>query len=374
MKELFISCLPGLEPVLGKELTELGYSFTEGFGGLYVPFIDMAQVYRLNLELRTASRVLLPLHSFRCRDKVDLYKGATKVEWERYFEKMPTFAIDPVVHHKNLINSLYCAQVVKDAICDRCNTTFGQRPSVDREAPEVSLHLFIFNEQATISFDTSGLPLHIRGYRLEAGKAPLRESLAAALLLLMGYTGEEYLLDPCCGSGTFLIEAALIASKTAPGLLRGRFGIFSHPEFSNKIWQQVRRDVESKRIGIAEGHIAGIEANPRVVEIAKTAAAKALLNREITIIEGDFRNVEAPFTPNFVIANPPYGVRLPGANDRLLYKELGDFLKRKTLKPARGAIFTGNLELAKCIGLHAKKRHVINNGGIDCRLLEYDLY
>jgi putative N6-adenine-specific DNA methylase len=372
---LFVSCLPGLEDVLGQEIASLGYTHRKSKGGLYVPFQNMEQIYRLNLELRTASRVLLPLHQFPCKDKNDLYRGAMKVDWVRYFKHFPTFAIDPVVHHENLTNSLFCAQLVKDAICDTLNARFHRRPDVDTKNPELSLHLFIFNDQATISFDTSGLPLHARGYRLEAGIAPLRESLAAALLLISGYSANDFLVDPCCGSGTLLIEAALIATNTAPGLLRSYFGFFAHPEFSEADWNKLCNEARKRQIPLAKGRIAGIEADSKAVHAAKKAIDRANLSDAIEIILGDFRDVEPPFEPSFIIANPPYGVRLQATDDLCqLYQDLGDFLKSKAKKPARGAIITCNLELAKCIGLRPKKRHVISNGGIEGRLLEYDLY
>lgn len=375
MQNLFVSCLPGLEAIVGQEIAALGYTFEIGKGGVYVPFQDMRQIYRLNLELRCASRVLAPLAHFSCKDKKELYAGAMKVDWKRYFKAFPTFAIDPVVHHKLLTNSLYAAQVVKDAICDTLNAAFGKRPDVDTKNPELSLHLFIFADRATISFDTSGQPLHARGYRLEAGRAPLRESLGAGLLLLSGYTGKELLVDPCCGSATLLIEAALIASNTAPGLLRPSFGFFSHPDFSLGAWQQVCEEAKKRVRPLEKGRIVGIDSNSKVLSTAKMAIENAHFSHAIQLILGDFQHVALPFEPTFVIANPPYGVRLEATDDlAALYQELGSFLKHKTKKPARGAIFTGNLELAKCIGLRTTKRHVISNGGIDCRLMEYDLY
>ena len=178
-KDLFISCLPGLEEVLGQEVSKLGYGNFKGRAGVFVPFTGFDQIYRLNLYLRTASRVLLPFAHFKCRDKADLYKGALAVNWQPYFEKMPTFAIDSFVLHNSLTNSLFAAQVVKDAICDQLKGKNGFRPSVDTSHPEIGLHLYIVDNMATISFDTSNPPLHQRGYRVEGGMAPLRENLAA---------------------------------------------------------------------------------------------------------------------------------------------------------------------------------------------------
>lgn len=374
-QNLFISCLPGLEEVLGGELEALGYRFTTGRAGVFTPYEGMDQVYRLNLHLRTASRVLLPLISFRCRDKIDLYKGALSFDWKPWFKGLPTFAIDPFVMSKTLTNSFYAAQVVKDAICDQLREAFGARPSIDSSNPEVGLHLYIFGNQATISFDTSNPPLHQRGYRVEGGIAPLRENLAASLLLLSGYSAEDTLIDPCCGAGTFLIEAAMIASRTPPGINRPFFGFFRHPEFSKEKWQAVKDEAVKNIIPLEQGKFFGIEKSPKAFAILKQTIHKAKFDRWITAANGDFCTQSLPFEPSFVIANPPYGVRLQEIEDlKPLYGHLGDFLKCKTKKPAKGAIFTGSNDLAKCVGLKTSRRHVLSNGGIECRLLTYELY
>lgn len=373
---LFISCIQGLEDVLASELAALGYSCEKARAGVYVPFKDFNQIYELNFALRCASRVLLPLHKFVCKNKEDLYKEASQIDWRPFFKKnLPTFAIDSVVHHnKSLTNSLFAAQVLKDAICDQIKSAFGARPSVDTQDPQVSIHLFILENEATISFDTSGVPLHVRGYRLEGGKAPLRESLAAALLYLAGFKEDDFVVDPCCGSATILIEAALMASHTAPGLFRGNFGHFSHPEFSEDEFRKVRSSIAKKKRKI-EKRFFGIEKHKFAASNAQKTIRRVHLEGVVEVVEGDFRSQTLPFEPNFVLTNPPYGVRLETTEAlQDLYSDLGRFLKEKTKKPARGAILTGNLELAKCIGLKTSKRHIVNNGGIECRLLEYDLY
>ncbi len=373
---LFISCMPGLEPILCQELARLGFAGDPDRAGVHVSIAEFKDIYKLNLELRTASRVLLPLLQFECHDKKELYENALEINWDPYFAGNPTFAIDAVVHHNPAItNSLFAAQTVKDAICDQLKKRSGVRPSVDLKDPKVCLHLFIQANRAQISFDTSGMPLHMRGYRMDTGEAPLRQSLAAALLLMLGYTGSEQLVDPCCGTATFLIEAALIASNTAPGLLRPWFGFFSHPEFSEELFRKVKNECLKKKKPLERGQILGIERNPKVVSIAKKAIGRAHFEKVIEVVEGNFQTCPLAFEPDFVIANPPYGMRLEATDSlRQMYQDLGDFLKKRTKKPARAGILTGNLELAKCIGLKTTKRHIVSNGGIDCRLLEYDVY
>ncbi len=350
--DLFISCLPGLEEVLGKEVQSLGYGYVKGRAGIFVPFHDMTQVYRLNLNLRTASRVLLPLAEFRCRDKNDLYKGSSTIDWHLYFKDMPTFAIDSFVMHNTLTNSLYAAQIVKDAICDQLKTKTGSRPSVDTSRPELGLHLYIVENTATISFDTSNPPLHQRGYRIDGGQAPLRENLAASLLLLAGYTAQDTIIDPCCGSGTFLIEAAMIASNTASGINRPSFGFFRHPNFSKDEWEALKQDAINKQVRLEQGKFFGIEESVKAYSILKRAIHQSKFDRWIAVSNGDFRSMSLPFEPSFVIANPPYGIRLNEVEELAgLYADLGDFLKQKTKKPSKGAIFTGSLDLAKSVGL-----------------------
>lgn len=374
-KNLFISCQPGLEEVLGSEVQALGFSFTPGRAGVFVPYQGMDQVYRLNLHLRTASRVLLPIASFACHNKEELYKGASKVNWYPYFKGMPTFAIDVFALHAELTNSLYCAQLVKDAICDQLKAQMGTRPSVDTKDPQLGLHLYIVQNVATISFDTSNPPLHARGYRQEGGVAPIRENLAAALLLLSGYKADDILLDPCCGSGTLLIEAAMIASKTPPGLHRPSFGFFRHPEFNEDEWQECKNRAMKEIVPLEKGKLFGIEESVKAFQILKRAIHRSRFDRWIDVMNQDFRHAVLKQEPTFIITNPPYGERLSEIQAlEKLYEDLGDFMKQKAKKPATGAIFTGNLDLAKAVGLRTQKRHVLSNGGIDCRLLVYSLY
>ncbi len=375
-KELFISCIVGIEEVLVQELLTLGFSSKVSHGGVYVPYTSLEEVYLLNLSLRTASRILLPLRQFSCDDKEDLYKEASSIDWASYLKDFPTFAIDVTGKHGAFTNSLFAAMVVKDAVCDVMRKRFGRRPSVDTKFPEVRFHLFLEEGKATIGFDTSGAPLHERGYRFEGGKAPLRESLAAALLSLSGFQGKETVVDPCCGSATLLIEAAMMATHTAPGLFRKHFGFMKHPKFSLPRFEECIASIRKKKVP-TQARFYGIELCKKTVGLANKAIQKAGMQDLITILEGDFQTQELPVTPNFVICNPPYGIRLSAKESvqlETLYQDLGDFMKQKTEKPAKGAIFTGSLDLAKKVGLRTSKRHIVNNGGIECRLLEYDLY
>jgi len=378
---LFVSCGPGLEELLSEELAELGIGDTyKGFCGVYVRGCPsktlMETIYTINYCSRIAARVLLPLQQFRCYDEKSLYRGADQIEWKHFFRRGQTFAIDANVNHPRLRNSHFCAQLMKDAICDQLRKVTGTRPSVDVKNPDIQLNLFIHKDEGIISFDTSGAPLHKRGYRQDAGEAPLQESVAAALLRLAGYQGNEIMIDPCCGSGTLLIEAALIASKTPPGFLRKQWGFFHHPDFNHDDWLKVKNEADSHKMALPAKSFIGCEIDSNVARLCRANLRAAGGLEAVEIYRTDFAEFEPSSPPNFLMTNPPHGKRLMSDDSglRALYRKLGDFMKRKMAKPSRGFVFTGNLALTKEVGLAAKRRHVVNNSGVDSRLLEFDLF
>lgn len=376
INHLFITCGEGLEPLLIQELAELGFNdVREGFRGVYVFDKSFNAIFRINYCSRIAGRVLLPLTQFRCFDQKGLYRGASEVDWLKFIPKGKNFAIDANVSHRQLRNSLFAAQVVKDAICDQFRDKTGNRPSINVQKPDVQLNLFIHNDQAVISVDTSGTPLHKRGYRLDAGEAPLQESLAAALLRLAKYTADDILLDPCCGSGTLLIEAALIASRTAPGYLRQKWAFMLLPQFSFDEWVKVKSEVDDLRQPIPKNHLFGLEINKNTARICQGNLRAAGFLKDVLVKQADFREFKPEILPNVIITNPPHGKRLDSVEGLIpLYRSLGDFMKHEVAKPARGFVFTANTPLVKEIGLSANRRHVLSNSGVDSRLLEFDLY
>jgi len=373
--EIFATCLAGLEPLLAQELRDLGFSNPiEQFRGVSL-LTDMTGVYRINYLSHLAGRVLIPIAHFRCDDKRDLYHEASKIDWIRYIPPKKTFAIDCNGKHPDLRNTLFASQVLKDAICDTFNKRTGSRPSIDTAFPDVQLNLFLTNRGATIGFDSSCVPLFKRGYRRETVEAPIQESLAAAILKIAGYTGEEILLDPCCGSGTFLIEAAYLATKTPPGLLRDVWGFVHYPDYKEGEWQKVKNDANLARIPLAAGKITGVEANKEAARICRANLRASGFHQQIQVFHEDFISYEPKRQPNLVICNPPHGRRLGDTEGLIsLYRSLGDFFKQQCTKPAKAFIFTGNLDLSKEVGLKPKKRHEMFVGGVDCRLLEYDIY
>lgn len=378
--DLFVTCSQGVEPLLIEELSELGIAASHGFRGVYVKEWTLETVYRINYLSRIASRVLFPIARFACRGREDLYHEIMKIDWGRAFitngDISKTFAIDAnVSSNEEMRHSLYASQIVKDAICDQLRNKVNKRPNVDVKDPDIQLNLFISNDWAVISFDTSGKPLHQRGYRQEAVEAPIRENLAAALLRLAKLREDDIVFDPCCGSGTFLIEAAMILSKTPAGYFRKEWGFFHMPSFDEKLWWSVKEKADQQIVPLPAGKVFGVDIIKNAVHVSRVNIRAAGLHRFISVDCADFREYEPPVEPTFMIANPPWGIRLDEVS-RLapLYRSLGDFMKRYMQKPARGFILTGSPELAKEVGLAADRRHVVYNGGIESRLLEFEIY
>jgi len=364
---LFVTCGTGIESLLVEELTELGVKgLQSGFRGVYVGVWDWSTLYKINYASRLAVRVLLPMRNFRCYDANSLYHQAMKIDWASLIKPNQTFAIDANVHHRALRNSLYAAQVVKDGICDQIREKRGSRPSVDVQNPDVQVNLFVHDDNATISFDTSGVPLHKRGYRITGTEAPMQETLAAAILRLTGYTSDEILFDPCCGSGTLLIEAALIATKTPSGYLRQRWGFMNHPSFNQMEWLRVRNELDQNRIPLAPKRIFGIDLGRETVRVCKCNLKAAGFQREIEVTQADLRDYTPTIVPTLIVANPPYGKRLEEPNLHPLYRGLGDLIQRCH---ARGAVLTNSESLANEIGLEIKQHYALNNGGIDTYLV-----
>lgn len=373
---LFISCTSGFESVLQKELQDLSYTGKIAQGGVSVSDASLYDAMFLNMHLRTASRVLLRLSEISVPSKNSLYKMAYDYDWKPFFQSMPTFAITvPFMEHPDFTNSMYISQLIKDGICDRLRKETGQRPSVDKNAPQMQFHVVVTEDVATIYFDTSNIPLFKRGYRVEQSEAPLKETVAAAILYLASYDKQKILCDPCAGSGTFLIEAALMAANCAPGIFRSEYGFMSHPEYDAEAFFKIKEDAQNRIVPIEPSHIFGIEKESSAYRKALRSIVKTGFIDSIQIIQGDFRKITPPVPPNCIITNPPFGIRLGNPEQhKKLYEELGDFLKRKTKKPATAAVLTSSLELAQAIRLKPKQKTPLFHGGLKCFLWQFDMY
>lgn len=372
---LVATCARGLEGVLAEELRTIGVSAVApdrgsvGFSG------DLRTVYEVNLRIRTAMRILVPLVKGAVGSRKDLYDLAASVAWEEVFKEGQTLAVEVVGKHREFRNTTFAGQVVKDAVVDRLRSKYGgRRPDVDRDDPDIRLHLRLVERgPVTLSLDSSGAPLSHRGYRPRGGPAPLAETLAAGILLLAGYDGSEPLLDPMCGTGTFVVEAALIATNTPPGLHR-EFAFERWKVHQLLIFEEVTRDA-------SHGHreapqpIVGRDRAARSVRATENNLKAAWMEKWVELEQRDALDLRLPWeSGGVIVANPPYGKRV-GDVEKLfgLYRRFGDSLK----KQATGAtawILAGEPRLAKSIGLKPARRIPLWNGPIECRLLNFEMY
>jgi putative N6-adenine-specific DNA methylase len=378
MSKYFVTCARGVEEVAEKEIMELGAVRTERVpGGLYFEG-DQDILYRAHLWLRTGNRILLPLRTFPCRTPEDLYENLAKFRWETFLKGKLTFAVECTLSGRlspQLSHSHYAKLKAKDAIVDRLREKTGSRPDVNAEDPDLRVVLYIRDGVCTLNMDATGVSLHERGYRSGAAAAPLKESLAAAILRLAGWDGVTPLVDPFCGSGTFLAEAALIATETAPGLLRPRFLFMNWPDFYAPRWENCVAEAEGKRKPLPANFLFGRDQDNEAVKQSRQAL-KALGFAGVKVEKQSFENFQRPegVEKGFLIANPPYGDRL-GEEEKLkpLYKLMGDTFKHQ-LKGWKAGIFTGSAPLAKSVGLKSSRKFPLWNGPIECRLLTYEMY
>ena len=363
----------GAEELAGAELGALGISDTKpGKGGVAFS-TDRAGLYRANLWLRTASRVLVQVAIFPCSSPDELYAGVHAIAWQELITPDMTLAVDCSLRDSVLTHSGFVALKTKDAVVDRIRESCGRRPNVDTTSPDVRINVHLHKNVCTISLDSSGDSLDRRGYRLERNEAPLRETLAAAVVALTGWDGSIPLADPMCGSGTIPVEAALMAAHIPPGLQR-EFGFQHWLDFDDGLWDRICAEAEGGIRSLPVGLITGYDLDSRALLLAGRNASKAGLEGQIHFFHAALEEFRPEGDKGVVILNPPYGKRMGEDDDlRELYCQIGDVMK-KYCRGWTGYVLTGNLELAKYIGLKASRRYVLFNGAIECRLLKYDLY
>ncbi|MCR5049479.1 MAG: RNA methyltransferase [Paludibacteraceae bacterium] len=375
----------GLEEVLAQELTELGANDVQ-IERRAVSFVgDKALMYRANLCLRTASRVLVPIAQFGGekgkRQKITkpedwLYEEAKKVEWSRYMTAETTFSIDATVYGETFRNSRFVTYRVKDAIADYWMEKSNKRPNVRVTEPELYINVYIANEQVTISLDSSGESLHKRGYRVANTEAPINEALAAGMLLIAGWKGQCDFYDPMCGSGTLPIEAALIARNIAPGIFRKSFAFEKWPDFDADLWSDIYNDDSKERD--FKHKIYGSDASYYAVQQAAKNIKSAGVGRDIELRQIRLEEINGehltPCEKRLVMINPPYGERLASNKDmEVLYGKMGTALKHQ-FAGATAWIISSNAEAMKCIGLKPTKKMRLLNGELDCQFNRYDLF
>jgi len=374
MERYFATVARGLEAVAAEELRNLGATAPQpGFCG--VAFTgDRELLYRTNLWARLPFRILVQVADFPCRDAEDLYAGVQDIDWEAYLQPELTLAVAATGKTKRLNHTHFTALQVKNAIVDQQRDRFHHRSDVDTQQPDVQINVHLHRDRATVSLDSSGSSLHRRGYRPAVGKAPLKESLAAALVYLSGWQPQQAFCDPLCGSGTLPIEAALLGLNRAPGLFRDRFGFETWPDFDAQLWQRLRNQAQAEQKESLAAPIVGCDRDANVVAQARTNAQNSQVASQITLRTSELATVEAPADSGILLCNPPYGERL-GRDEDLgaFYRLLGDVLKQR-FKGWTAFVLSGNKSLARSIGLKSSQRIPVWNGNLPCQLMKYELY
>lgn len=366
------STLQGLEEVLASELRSIGGNDVR-VGKRAVFFTaDKDLVYKANLRLRTALRLLKPIKRFRAEDEDVLYNQVKSIAWDELFDLDKTFLIRTTTSGPVFTHSHYVALKCKDAIADFFRDKYGKRPSVDSREPDIVIHVKIWNDDVTISLDSSGDPLNKRGYRQREALAPLNECLAAGMLLIAGYDGKTDFIDAMCGSGTLCIEAAMIAHRIAPGLMRDNFAFMHWKDFDEELFDIIR-EATVNRLREESINVVGMDTDFYALDLARKAAKDAGLEDAIDFRIGNFFKEEPPKPPAILVMNPPYDERIKVDDIEKLYSEIGDRLKEAY--PGRKAwILSGHIEAMKRIGLRTFDTHHLMNGKIPCRFSGYKLY
>ncbi len=369
--ELIAKTFMGLEPVLAKELAQLGASDVQ-VGRRIVSFMgDKELMYRANFQLHTAIRILKPIKHFKALSADDVYDGVKDIDWSEYIGLEKTFAVDSVVFSEEFRHSKFVAYKVKDAIVDQFRERTGKRPNISISNPDIRLHIHIAEDQCTLCLDSSGESLHRRGYRQESVEAPLNEVLAAGMILMTGWQGDCDFIDPMCGSGTLLIEAALIAHNMAPGLFRKEYAFEKWPDFDADLFDKIYNDDSQERE--FHHHIYGYDIDIKAVNTARLNAKAAGLTSDITVEEQDFKDFVKPREKSIIVCNPPYGERISTPDLLGTYKMIGERLKHQ---------FTGNdawilsyrEECFEQIGLKPSIKIPLFNGSLECEFRKYQMF
>ena len=369
--ELIAKTFMGLEPVLAKELTELGANNVQ-IGRRMVSFTgDKEMMYRANFQLHTAIRILKPIKHFKAGSAEDVYNAVKNLPWETIIGEGKTFSVDSVVYSEEFRNSRFVTYKVKDAIVDYFREKTGDRPNISVSNPDIRLNIHIAEDRATLSLDSSGESLHRRGYRQESVEAPLNEVLAAGMILMTGWKGDTDFIDPMCGSGTLLVEAALIARNMSPGLFRKEFAFEKWADYDADLFDTIYNDDSRERE--FNHHIYGYDIDMKAVNTARLNVRAAGLSKDITVEQADFKDFTQPAEKSIIVTNPPYGERISTPDLLGTYRMIGERLKHA---------FTGNdawilsyrEECFEQIGLKPSLKTPVFNGSLECEFRKYSLF
>ncbi|WP_396175855.1 class I SAM-dependent RNA methyltransferase [Flavobacterium sp.] len=362
----------GFEEILAKEVQQLGGQDVQT-GTRVVTFSgDKGFMYKANLSLRTALKILKPIKWFKVFNEKSLYDGISSIDWSQFMTEKQTFVVDVTLYSEAFNNSQFVALKTKDAIVDQFRAKSGVRPSIDKDFPDLRIHIHLDRDQCTVSLDTSGESLHQRGYRSATNIAPINEVLAAGMLLLSGWEGTSHFLDPMCGSGTILAEAAMIACNIPANINRKEFAFEKWNDWDNDLFDQI---IDSLMKKTREFHytIKGFDKAPSAVRKAQDNIQNANLDDYVTIEQKDFFETEKQTEgPLQMVFNPPYGERLDIDMERF-YREIGDTFKQ-SYPNTQAWFITANLEALKFVGLKPSRKIKLFNGKLEARLVKYDIY
>ncbi len=369
--ELIAKTFMGLEPVLAKELTQLGANDVQ-IGRRMVSFTGNKELmYRANFQLHTAIKILKPISHFKAHSADEVYEEIKKIDWSEYLGDDKTFAVDSVVFSEDFRHSKFVSYKVKDAIVDQLRERTGKRPSISVANPDLRLHIHIAEDDCTLCLDSSGESLHRRGYRQESVEAPLNEVLAAGIIMMTGWQGDTDFIDPMCGSGTFLIEAALIARNMAPGLFRKEYAFEKWPDFDADLFDEIYNDDSQERE--YHHHIYGYDVDFKAVNTARNNVKAAGLSDCITIEQQDFKDFTQPKEKAIIVTNPPYGERISTPNLLDTYRMIGERLKHQFMGNDAW-ILSYREECFEQIGLKPSIKIPLYNGSLECELRRYQMF
>lgn len=369
--ELIAKTFMGLEPVLAKELTQLGANDIQ-IGRRMVSFTGNKELmYRANFQLRTAIRILKPIKHFKAKSADDVYDEVKKIDWSKYLSLDETFSVDSVVFSEEFRHSKFVAYKVKDAIVDQFRESMGKRPNISVANPDIRLNMHIAEYDCTLSLDSSGESLHRRGYRQESVEAPLNEVLAAGMILMTGWQGDTDFIDPMCGSGTLPIEAALIAHNMAPGLFRKEYAFEKWHDFDKDLFDDIYNDDSQERE--FKHHVYGYDIDIKAVNTARLNVKAAGLTSTVTIEEADFKNFTQPANKSLLVTNPPYGERISTPDLLGTYKMIGERLKHQFMNNDAW-VLSYREECFDQIGLKPSIKIPVYNGSLECEFRKYQIF
>jgi putative N6-adenine-specific DNA methylase len=370
-QEFIAKTFMGLEPVLAKELAQLGANNIQ-IGRRMVSFTgDKELMYRANFSLHTAIKILKPIARFKASSADDVYNEIKKIDWSKYLDNDHTFAVDSVVFSEEFRHSKFVSYKVKDAIVDQFRENTGSRPNISVANPDLRLHIHIAEADCTLCLDSSGESLHRRGYRQESVEAPLNEVLAAGMILMTGWQGETDFIDPMCGSGTLLVEAALIARNMAPGLFRKEYAFEKWPDFDAELFDRIYNDDSQERE--FHHHIYGYDIDMKAVNTARLNAKAAGLTADITIEQQDFKDFTQPKEKSILVTNPPYGERISTPDLLGTYRMIGERLKHQFMG-GDAWILSYREECFEQIGLKPSIKIPVYNGSLECEFRKYTMF